>query len=287
MKRFKEFIKESDPRCADQFPSGLDAGFIRSAVKPTSFNLDAAEFKTTNHKKEIQYITHMLFFPNVNVENIFVDNFNLESVQESIDTLRSKHPDGFNRFALKSAPPGVGPGEMLFYFIINSATMGGGSSAGVDMVDDSGEYEIKGVKYHQNNNYIHDFKVGGTKSQFRIVANKFLELKEKAQKALPEVKWGTEENGVSGLDMARIRELAKTDPENFKDPYKDARNKFIETAKSYLSSSIFFLQAGKGSYKMGKIWTMGENGALKPENIDLERITQGVPKPVIYLPDDK
>ena len=37
---------------------------------------------------------------------------------------------------------GVGPGEVMLYFLLNNGHLGGGSSAGVDIVDAAGSFEV-------------------------------------------------------------------------------------------------------------------------------------------------
>ena len=110
----------------------MDKEFIKRALHVTSFNLSASDFESIKHKKEIQYIFNMHFFPKFDLDQT-IDAVDMNKLNSIISKLKSEDAAMFakmHNYNLK----GVGPGEVTLYFLINSAHLGGGSSAGVDIV---------------------------------------------------------------------------------------------------------------------------------------------------------
>jgi len=163
----------------------LDMAWITDRSKPTAFKLYAKDFQSIEKKKEIQYIFRNNWFPNFDMKNT-LDDINsspgfINAFNKTVSTLKSA--DQANTKLLKNYPvKGLGPGEILIYFLINTAYLGGGSSAGTDIVldkddqaplfhdydkviiDSNGgnEYELKAVTVAGDGKSVYQFKVGGT-----------------------------------------------------------------------------------------------------------------------------
>jgi hypothetical protein len=157
MKRFREFIKEeaeSEIAMAD-----LNMEFINNALKVSSFNISSTEFTKTKYKKEIQYLFNMHFFPKFDITKT-IDVVDMGKLNTLITTLKTQDMAMFKKLH-KYKLDGIGPGEMTLYFLINNARLGGGGSAGIDLIVGSKNYEVKAAKITPNG-IAYGFKLGAT-----------------------------------------------------------------------------------------------------------------------------
>lgn len=157
MKRFRNFIleeSESEITMAD-----LNMEFINNALKISAFNLTPVEFTSLTHKKEIQYLFNMHYFPKFDISKT-LDTVNMSALNRLIGMLKRENMNMFKKlhdYNLK----GIGPGEVTLYFLINNCKLGGGSSAGLDVLVGSKGYEVKAVSVSRDG-MAYDFKLGGT-----------------------------------------------------------------------------------------------------------------------------
>jgi hypothetical protein len=260
MKSFKGYLKEEDGVAM----AGLDMEFIAKAMKLTSFNLAAKDFENLKHKKEIQHLFHLNFFPKFDMSNL-LDRVDENKMSALIKALRKESPSNFEHL-YKYNLKGVGPGEVLLYFILNKAHLGGGSSAGLDLVDASGGYEVKAVDVSPQG-YMNNFKVGGTFSMADIIRG-VQDLKKAAGLGS-----GAEVNG------AHLKEIEKKYPEEMQRYY----NQYADlTYNNYFKNhKIIFMSNKKGGgYQLGDIITIKQ---VNRDDIVFERITSGTIKPRIKL----
>lgn len=155
MKRFRDFIKEeSEIAMAD-----LNMEFINNALKISAFNIAPSEFTSLTHKKEIQYLFNMHFFPKFDLTKT-IDAVNISDLNRLIGMLKSENAAMFRKlhnYNLK----GIGPGEVTLYFLVNNAKLGGGASAGIDLIVGGANYEVKAVNVSPDR-IAYGFKLGGT-----------------------------------------------------------------------------------------------------------------------------
>lgn len=241
----------------------MDKGFIQRATKVTSFNLVAADFQTTKYKKEIQFLFGFYMFPNFDLEKT-VDTVNKSTLNKLIDQLRSISSE--NLYKLHSYNlKGVGPGEATLFFLINKAHLGGGSSAGVDLVVGSNKYEVKAVTV-STDRVASNFKLGGT-----VKLSDIIEDLGKLCKELKLTGWtSTEING--GI----IKQLKEKAPERF----QAIEKKFASRAAEYFAGhEVIFINNSNAN----RIGTIEEIKLVKKEDIMLERVTSGTIKPKVKL----
>lgn len=157
MKRFRVFVEETSG--SEITVADLNMEFINNALKISSFNIPATEFTSTAHKKEIQYLFNMHFFPKFDISKT-IDGVNMVALNKLISSLKKEDMNMFKKlhgYNLK----GIGPGEVTLYFLINNCRLGGGSSAGLDVIVGSNGYEVKAVSVSRDRQ-AYDFKLGGT-----------------------------------------------------------------------------------------------------------------------------
>lgn len=244
--------------------SDLDMEFIRRAMKVTSFNLAAKDFESLKHKREIQHLFNLNFFPNFNMDNM-LDRVDKTKMNNVINRLRKESPSNFQSL-YKYNIKGVGPGEVMLYFILNNGHLGGGSSAGLDLVVGSKGYEVKAVDYSPQG-YVNNFKVGGTFSMANIM------------RGVQDLKKESGLGSGSEVNSGELKEIEKKFPKELKHFYDMYANL---TYKEYFKNhEIIFLSNKKGGgYQLGEVISVTK---VKKEMIRFERITSGTIKPRIMM----
>ena len=239
----------------------MDLEFVRRAERVTSFNLNANDFTTLKFKKEIQHLFHKHFFPNFDLSKTG-RGINMNAINRLIDTLRSENREMLGK--LHAYPlKGVGPGEATIFFLVDDAHLGGGSSAGLDIVTSTKGYEVKAVSVGRDG-YATNFKLGGT---FQIA-----DLVKRAQdlKAAAGLGSGSEVNG------GNIEDIKKKFPLEWAKLEED----FAERAyQNYFKNHeiIFIYNTGP---KLGNIAAVKQ---VKKSDIVFERVTSGTIKPKVKL----
>jgi len=247
--------------------SQLNSEFLNRAMVRTSFNLIAKDFESLTYKKEIQHLFHLHFFPKFNNSNdVHIDRITASALKKAIKTARNidiRNFEALYKYNIK----GVGPGEVMLYFILNNGHLGGGSSAGVDIVDAAGSFEVKAVDYSANGKYVNNFKIGGTFSIAEIIRG-IQDLKKDAGLGS-----GSEVNGGQ-LDIIR---------KQFPAQLKNLEDEFVDLSyKNYFKNhKIIFL-----ANKTGAGFSLGDLIEIKlvqKKDIILERITSGTIKPRVKM----
>ena len=177
---------------------GLDLDFIKNASTSNTFKLDAKDFQSLKYKNEIRFLISKRWFPDLQMSDLFLSAIDLNSLNAALNTIHSANKSGFLEL-LQEEPKGMGPGEVLLYFLLDNAHLGGAKSKGVDLIDNGTEYEIKAAKRNATTGTLYNFKLGAVKGISKI-ASKIMDLKEELLKFYPDMDEG-EDTGVKKIHL--------------------------------------------------------------------------------------
>lgn len=248
----------------------LDNNFIKRATKVTSFNLTAADFQSLKYKLEIQtlYQQHMFgsFDPNDALSRLDKNQYN-----KLVRLLKRDDKGQYEK--LHNLPlKGVGPAEAVFFLLTSNGHLGGGSSAGVDLIMGASKYELKAVKWKSKTtkDYVADFKLGGNiPGMTTLEADLQLacyELGITTVKGAPE---------ISGSKMDELKNLDPTRYEGLRKRYQDlAYNNYFK------SHEVVFIQTETSQADFGEIIAIKK---VKPQEIEMERYTSRSIKPLVKI----
>lgn len=241
----------------------LDETFLTRAKEVTSFNLYSNDLTTIKYKNEVRNLITSNWFPNINESKIYSKNLDKDALNESIALLKEHNSDGFDRLYSYNMK-GVGPGEMMLYYMIDDASIGGGSSSGVDLIVNENKYEIKAVKPVKNKvlegNFLNDFKLGGTIN------------------LTPTMKGLQELANIENTELAGSKVNAIRNTEKFKTLESDYREKASDYFQNH---QVIFVNNSKKNN--GEIINIGK---VETEDIFIERMTSGTVKPLIKIHQD-
>ena len=263
---FKSFIKAID----EQVKMGgeeLDLDFLRKAERVTSFNIVTKDFESLAHKKEIQHLFNKHFFPGFDLSKT-INRVDKNALNKLIAELKAEDSRMFSKlhgYNLK----GVGPGEATLFFLIDNAYLGGGSSAGVDLVVGSGKYEVKAVQTTKtiDGTLAYDFKLGGT-VRLDDITKRLVRLLEfrKIEGSKTEIKKST-------IDKLRNDDESSADFFSIEESYRK------RAAEYFKNHEVIFINNSKTG-KMGNIEAVKK---IKHTDILIERVTSGTIKPMVYI----
>lgn len=194
MKRFSTHLREM----ADVNIANLDVNFLNRAQRVTSFNLKSSDFESLRYKAEIQHLFQRHFFPNFNLNKTLKGQPSVTRLNSLIDELKKQSFINYNRLHFYNLK-GVGPAEATLFFLLDDAHLGGGGSAGVDLVCAGQKYEIKASLLSRDGT-VSGFKLGGTAPVGDLVSELTRYKKELNLKTT-----GKGENEVNGTQMAAIQ----------------------------------------------------------------------------------
>ena len=242
----------------------MDKDFIHRATKVSSFNLYISDFQSLNHKQEIQHLFQTYFFPNFNLNNTS-NGVDMSRLNSSISKLKSAgQRDSFVKMHGYNIK-GVGPGEVTLYFLIDNAVLGGGTSAGVDLLVGSSKYEIKAVQINQKKQ-AYDFKLGGTLPLSGVVSDLFALRKDLKLPGPP--------NEINGSTMDIMRQKAESVMESIENKYRK-----IAYDGYFKNHQVIFVN----NSKTGKIGNIEAVKSVKEKDISIERYTSNSLKPRVQL----
>jgi len=246
----------------------LDTEFLQRAQKITSFNLNPADFLTLKHKNEIQYLFHTHFFPKFDLTKTIKgapDKNKLNALIKALKQENSAHFMALHNYNLK----GVGPGETTLFFLCDKGHLGGGASAGMDIVINGKGYEVKAGNYVAKDGYFGGFKLGGTVPLEKITAAAF-ELRDRDKDIKAK---SAERTGVNGTQINMIKErYGKEWNENVRAPY-------VKLAHAYLTKNPLILIVNTTpANQRGEIFYIG---TIKESQVEIDVISQGTVKPKI------
>jgi hypothetical protein len=261
MKRFREFIKEEAE--TEIAMADLNMEFINNALKVSAFNISSTEFTKTKYKKEIQYLFNVHFFPKFDITKT-IDVVDMGKLNTLITTLKTQDMTMFKKL-YNYKPDGIGPGEVMLYFLINDARLGGRQSAGIDLIVNNTNYEVKAAKI-STDNMAYDIKLGGTFSldQIKIDLNNL------------RVKLGL---GGSATEIStnKIKDMKDKVPAEF----NAIESKFAKLSYDnyFKNHNVIFIN-NNDTPKMGNIAAIK---MVKQNEIFIHAVTNGTIKPKIKL----
>lgn len=251
--------------------SELDADFIARATQVTSFNIRGADFESLKYKNEIQHLYATYMFKGFDLSKT-IKGMDVTKVNNLINDLKTIDRQAFNNL-YDFQPKGVGPGECLLYFLIDDATLGGGTSAGVDMKIGSKLFEVKGANLSGDKKSVTGFKLGGTVDLTDMV-NKAVQMKE----ALGFTTMGKGKNEVNKTQIEAIQK-------NYPKEWKKIETEYANKAYKYFGNIpvIFFNNNRSGPKLTTAAGHVIKADPVKKTDIMIDVITQGTIKPKIKV----
>lgn len=240
----------------------LNEDFLQNAQRITSFNITIQDFQSLEFKKEIQFLIQKHLFPQFELSDTLT-TLSKEDLNDRISKLKAECPIMFNHlhhYNLK----GIGPGEVTLFFLLDDAYLGGGNSAGVDLIANGNEYEVKSVKVSKEN-IAYDFKLGGSV----VVDDLMTDLKNLAANCA--ILFGGNE-----LSKSKITQLKEHVPDDF---YEIEYQYSLRGHKYFQDHQTIFVNNGKNS-KIGNIESVTK---VEKDDIMIERISNSTIKPMIKL----
>lgn len=165
---------------------------------------------------------------------------------------------------------GVGPGEAVMYLLTKNGKLGGGSSAGVDIINGSSQYEIKAAKWKskRTKDSVFDFKLGGTLPGMTQIESDLQNLA---------FELGLQPKGSPSIPESNLKEMKKLNPNK----YNDIEQRYQKLAGKYFGNhDTIFLQTEKNQPDFGHILSIKK---VKPEDIKMERFTSKSIKPIVKI----
>ena len=274
MLSFKEYIEESI-----EYPK-FDAkimAFLQNAEQARTFNFKARDLETLDYKVALQWLFKKHWFPKIDL-NTFPDNVDIGKINNLIKKLKSmnfKKFENMHQYIL----PGLGPGEVTLFFLVNNAMLGGGSSAGVDLIDVGGKkYEVKSAQI-SSDGYAQNFKLGGTLDFSKIMSNA-MALKQKLAKDGYQV---SGKNAFTRGDQVLARK-------HYQKEWNAIESEFKRVAYNgyFKNHDIIFMKNNtSGSKEKRKLsrdgGTIEHVGRVKLNDIELDQITSGTIKPRVKM----
>jgi len=276
--RFKRFFNLQEMAAVNV--SELDMNFLNRAQKVTSFNLKPQDFQSTKYKAEIQHLFGRTFFPNFDISQTIKGQPDVRKLNTLIEQLKKESFRNYNRLHFYNLK-GVGPGEATLYFLMDDADLGGGGSAGVDLVVGGSKYEVKACLVSRDGS-LSGFKLGGTAPVGPIVT-KLVEYKEQ----LGFKTAGKGQNEVNSSQMAAIQK-------KFPREYAKLEADYGRIAGRYFGSVPVIFINNNASNKVDPEDTAEKTRLLtstagnivaiskvEPKHIKMQVATQGTLKPMI------
>lgn len=234
----------------------LDLDFLSSIEQCTAFSLISSDFETTDNKEEIRHVISKHWFDDSVQFSPKLTNVTIDT----IDKLKS-YPN-FNKL-FQYQPKGVGPGEILFFYLFDDVTIGGGGSAGVDIKCGAGNFELKAVnptssnKLYGNGQFVSNFKLGGKVD--------LVDIQTRLQKL-------SGKRGEIGLnDYIKIKEK---EPQQWKEILRDYK---LVVRNYFGDEKVIFVDNDKNK---GQVLHFGE---ITEDMIFMSNYTSGTIKPIIKL----
>lgn len=241
----------------------MDKDFIKRATRITSFNITTSDFESLKYKKEIQHLFNLHFFPNFDMKHT-VDAIDMNALNSAIEKLKREDSVMFEKLHSYNLK-GVGPGEATLFFLCNSAHLGGGGSAGVDIIASNGRFEVKAARITSKGE-ARNFKLGGTVPLAEIMGG--------MDKLRRELKLPGNAGNISGGNLAIIKQKMPAEYAKVEGLYKDAAYAYFKNHK------VIFINQNDSKADRGKIQAIK---SVKRDDITIDEITSGTVKPRIKL----
>jgi hypothetical protein len=246
----------------------LDKAFIKRATRITSFNLTSADFTSLKNKIEIQTLYQQHMFPSFSPEKA-LGTITTSEYNKLVALLKKDDASQYEKLHNLSLK-GVGPGEAVMYLLTQKGHLGGGSSAGVDLVNGSSKYEVKAAKWKSKTkkDSVSDFKLGGG-----LVG--MTQIETDIQNLAFEL--GLKPKGSAEISGKVFEEMRKLDPNK----YNEIEGRYQKLAGSYFGNhDTIFLQTEKNQPDFGEILAIKK---VRPSDITMERFTSKSIKPIVRI----
>ena len=154
---------------------GLNKKYIREAEKAKSFDIDARDLQDLKHKEEIRHLIekHIL---KTDKSIIFQNHVNQLSLNTIITQLKTNSNFDALYNLYNDPKKGIGPGEVMLFYILTKAVLGGASSKGVDLIIGSDQYEIKSAKIPLSKNEATGFSLGSSIRGIDVIKRELFKL---------------------------------------------------------------------------------------------------------------
>lgn len=231
--------------------------YINKALGVRSFNISKNDFKFTKRKEEIRHVFQSQYFPGFD-SSILSDDIDIGYLNSVIKKLKT-----YQSFDNLFKYEGFGPGEVLLYFLVDSAELQGQNSAGKDVRARGGMYEVKAPKISSDKKFAYDMRFGGTIN----TADLFMELRKLASK------FSINDFGAPSIKVIKSRA---------NDEFTDIQNRFAKRVyKDYFAGhqTIIFNNNDSKS-DVGYVQSIKQ---IKQEDIEIYRYTQNNFKLSIHL----
>ncbi len=273
MRSFKFFLKEMSMKKK----TDLDFDFIRRAEKVTKFNIGVKDL-TPELQPSIRYLYIKNQFPKFGAKDFFMKTFNVARLNKAIKELKKENPNAFfNMYQFDQS--GIGPGELMLYFLIDNSRVGGGGSAGVDLIVGNKEYEAKSVTFNKGRQQIEGFKLGG-KGELAPVLSKAQALKKKYPDEMLKANKG-KKNAISEINRTQMKKLKELEPR----AWAQIERQYAKVAGEYFGgTNLVFMYSKADPNRVGEIITAG---TISAKAVEMHAITSGTIKPSINLKDIK
>lgn len=253
--------------------SKLDVEFMQKAERVTSFNIPAADFTHLQYKEEIQFLFKKHFFPKFDLTKTLKSNtVNMREVNRLIDRLKQFDFNAFNNLHFYNLK-GVGPGEATLFFLLDKAHLGGGTSAGVDLVVSGNAYEIKAAKLDKDGKFVTGFKLGGT-----VPLGDLVDEVVSYKNSMGFQTSGKGQAEVNKTQLDAIRKEYKPQMEKLEKEYARRAFKYFE------NDNVIFMNNNNSNGRLtraaGGIITVKR---VKATDIGLDVVTQGTMKPKVKV----
>lgn len=263
MHRLKSYLKEMSMAAE----LDLDFKFLSKAEKVTSFNLIEKDFQSPKFQREIRYLYTKNFFPNFD-QKLFLKDLDKDKLNKAIQALRKENATNFASLH-NFRPGGLGPAEVMLFFLIDNAQLGGAGSGGVDLVVNGKPFEVKSVNVSRDG-FIKDFKLGGTANLSSII-NDAIKLKRQA-----DPKATNKPGEINKTQQGKIAEMFPAEWKKIQDRYKK------EAASYFGKTNIIFTRSKGNLSQMGNVLNIG---TIPQKAIEIDAFTSGTIKPLIRVRD--
>jgi len=268
----------------EKFVDELDLDYINKCSVSNAFRIDTKDLQSLTFKSEIRFLITRKYFPELQTSDIFLPKITTaKELNKSLSTIASLNPGAMLDLLQLNAGSGLGPGEALLYFLLDGVTIGGGSSAGVDVIDGGTKYELKAVKLRKNDMMLTDFKLGGT-VDISGIQKKLMDLKKAMLETLPKVKEG-EKTGINNDHIKAFQnsKVKKVIKERGLTNYEDLEKEFQELAyNEYFKAHPIIFMGSKGANKseFGRIFAIMD---VQKEDIRMHQVTSSTIKPGVII----
>ena len=260
---------------------GLKLDFINQKSVSNAFTLKAKDLETTEYKNEIRFLIARRYFPGLDISGITMDSVTTAAaMNKALNTLYNLNPKGYTEL-LEREISGLGPGELILFFLLDNATVGGGNSAGVDIIDNGTPYEVKAVNKTSDGKLV-NFKLGGTVN-ISDVQSKILKLKAALLKFDPSIaegeKTGINNDHMKGFESDEFIEYCKN--MKIRDSFKDLNDYFQKIAyNGYFKNHPIIFMGSKSASRAdkGRVYDIVQ---VTKKMVGIHKVTNGTIKPYV------